>query len=174
MNAPNPYAPPSAPVRDLPSGDSQFELAGRGTRLGAAIIDGLIVGCVVYVPLFIGMQGPMPVTTNTFEVYEAMLSSRGAPIAGLGFLVWAAITWYLVHRNGQTMGKKLLGIRVVRTDGSRASVARIFWLRNVIMTLISIIPIAGTLAALINVLLIFRESRQCLHDQIAGTIVVKA
>ena len=36
--------------------------------------------------------------------------------------------------------------------------------------LISIVPLYGVL----DVLFIFGESRQCLHDKIAGTIVVKA
>jgi uncharacterized RDD family membrane protein YckC len=64
----------------------------------------------------------------------------------------------------------MLGIKVVRTDGSPASVGRIFWLRNVVNGLIGIVPLYG----LVDVLFIFSESRQCLHDKIADTAVVKA
>jgi uncharacterized RDD family membrane protein YckC len=79
-----------------------------------------------------------------------------------------------VAANGQTIAKKLLGIKVVRSDGTRATVGRIFWLRNVVNTLISMIPLIGGLYALVDALFIFTERKQCLHDKIADTIVVNA
>ena len=36
------------------------------------------------------------------------------------------------------------------------------------------VPIVGAFYALVDCLLIFRESRRCLHDNIADTIVVTA
>jgi uncharacterized RDD family membrane protein YckC len=68
------------------------------------------------------------------------------------------------------MAKKLLNIKVVRSNGEAASVGRIFWLRNIVNGLISIVPLYG----LIDALFIFSESRQCLHDKLADTIVIKA
>lgn len=68
------------------------------------------------------------------------------------------------------MGKRLLEIRVVRSDGSQASLGRIFWLRNVVNVLLGIIPLYG----IIDVLLIFGVRRQCIHDSVADTIVVRA
>jgi uncharacterized RDD family membrane protein YckC len=85
-------------------------------------------------------------------------------------IVWSAITIVLMMRNGQSIGKKATGIKVVRSDGSPVSLSRLIWLRNVVNWIISIIPLYG----LIDVLFIFGESRQCLHDKIADTIVVKA
>jgi uncharacterized RDD family membrane protein YckC len=76
----------------------------------------------------------------------------------------------LVARYGQTMGKRLLEMRVVRSDGSQAPLRRIFWLRNVVNALLGIIP----LYSIIDVLLIFGVRRQCIHDSIADTIVVRA
>jgi hypothetical protein len=40
--------------------------------------------------------------------------------------------------------------------------------------LVGLIPIAGAIISLVDTLLIFRSSHQCLHDQVAGTIVVAA
>ena len=74
-----------------------------------------------------------------------------------------------MKRNGQSIAKKLLSIKVVRSDGSPVSLGRLFWLRNVV-NLLGIIPLYG----LIELLFIFGESRQCLHDKLADTIVVKA
>jgi len=64
----------------------------------------------------------------------------------------------------------MLGIRVVRTDGSPASLGRVIWLRNILNSVLGIVPLYG----LIDSLFIFAESRQCLHDKIADTIVIKA
>jgi uncharacterized RDD family membrane protein YckC len=88
----------------------------------------------------------------------------------VGFIGWAWITLLLVARYGQTIAKRLLEIRVVRSDGSQASLGRIFWLRNVVNALLGIIP----LYALVDLLFIFGERRQCIHDLLADTIVVKA
>jgi uncharacterized RDD family membrane protein YckC len=63
-----------------------------------------------------------------------------------------------------------MGIKVVRKDGSKASLGRIFFLRNVVNIILAFIPLYG----LVDALLIFGESRQCIHDKIADTIVVKA
>jgi uncharacterized RDD family membrane protein YckC len=64
----------------------------------------------------------------------------------------------------------MIGIKVVRSDGSKASLGRIFWLRNFVNGLLGIIPFYQ----LIDILFIFGDQRQCLHDKIADTIVVKA
>src|SRR6185295_20410478 len=88
----------------------------------------------------------------------------------VGFTVWCWFTIMYMSRNGQSIAKKLLHIKVVRIDGSSVSLGRLIWLRNVLNGLISFIP----LYSIVDVLFIFGESRQCLHDRIAGTIVVRA
>jgi uncharacterized RDD family membrane protein YckC len=174
MNTPNPYAPPSAPVRDLPTAGGQGALADRGTRLGATILDGLIFAALVYLPLILGTGIRNIIGADRKVNYAALLTGPGTILAAIGLCIFVALTLRFVLRNGQTIGKKLLGIKVIRSDGSRAGLGRLFWLRNVVLTAISAIPILGYLVALADSLLIFRESRQCLHDQIADTIVIKA
>jgi uncharacterized RDD family membrane protein YckC len=174
MNTPNPYAPPTAPVRDIPADGSQRELAGRGARLGAIFLDGIVLAVLVYVPLLATANFAALRPVNGQINFAALLAGPGPMLAGVGLLIYIAITCVLVSRNGQTVGKKLLGIKVVRGDGSRATLGRIFWLRNVIIGVVSAIPILGSAVALIDNLLIFRQSRQCLHDQIADTIVINA
>jgi uncharacterized RDD family membrane protein YckC len=165
MNAENPYAPPRAKVSDVSDSGDELELAGRGVRLGAAILDAIVVMALVYLPLIFG---------GAFSAIGTDQVPNISPVAGLlafaGFVVWVVFTIMYVARNGQTIAKKWLGIKVVRTDGSQASLGRIFWLRNVVNALLGIIPLYG----LIDVLLIFSDSRQCIHDKIADTIVVVA
>ncbi|MEJ1963968.1 MAG: RDD family protein [Gammaproteobacteria bacterium] len=173
MNAPNAYAPPKAAVADVDSRGG-LSLAGRGTRLGAAILDSLIVMAVVYTPMIVtgSMSAAIQAAEssgNLFKFYGVFLSGGGL-IGIVLWLGWVVITFRLVAKNGQTIAKKLLNIKVVRSDGSRATVARIFWLRNVVNGLLSFLP----LYVLIDMLFIFGERKQCLHDKIADTIVVNA
>jgi uncharacterized RDD family membrane protein YckC len=165
MNTENPYAPPRAKVSDVADSSDELEPAGRGIRLGAALLDGLIAVGLVYVPLIMG---------GLFSGWGTGVPPHISPIAGLlafaGAVVWIWFTILYVARNGQTIAKKWLGIKVVRSDGSKASLGRIFWLRNVVNGLLGIIPLYG----LIDALVIFSDSRQCIHDKIADTIVVVA
>jgi uncharacterized RDD family membrane protein YckC len=91
----------------------------------------------------------------------------------IGIVAWSWITIVLVKRNGQSIAKWLMGIKVVRKDGSPASLGRIFWMRNVVNGLPTLIPIVGNLYNLVDHLFIFGETQQCLHDRIADTMVVK-
>jgi uncharacterized RDD family membrane protein YckC len=63
---------------------------------------------------------------------------------------------------------------VVRKDGRKAGIGRIFWLRNVVNALPGFVPIVGPVYGLVDALLIFGEARQCIHDKIADTIVIRA
>lgn len=172
MSEQNPYAAPTAEVRDAPTDDSM--LAGRGARLGASFLDGLVAFLLVYLPMIVVVGfGGMVGESGQFNY--ALLLSGAVLLACLpGALLLIGLTWWLVHRNGQTIGKKLVGIKVVRGDSSRATVARIFWVRNVPFWVLSIIPVVGSLISLVDALMIFRSSRQCLHDQLADTIVIRA
>jgi uncharacterized RDD family membrane protein YckC len=167
----NPYAPPLAVVRDIADPSELAVPADRGTRLGAMLLDSVIFVMMVYVPaVFVAMIRGATVAAAGGDVGSNALVAIGGGVAVLGFAVWCWLTIKYVRRNGQSIAKKLLGIKVVRTDGSPISLGRIFWLRNVVNSLISIVPLYG----FVDGLFIFGESRQCLHDKIAGTVVVKA
>jgi uncharacterized RDD family membrane protein YckC len=165
MNSENPYAPPRAKVSDVAEDTEDLELAGRAVRLGAAILDGLVMGVLVVLPFAIGfaIAGTNPDGTPRFPGVAILIGL-------IGFAVWLWFTILYVARNGQTIAKKWLGIKVVRTDGSQASLGRIFWLRNFVNALLGIVPFYSW----IDPLLIFSDSRQCVHDKIADTIVVMA
>jgi len=160
----NPYAPPNAVVQDVVVPDQGIVPADRGTRLGASILDGLIFMLMVYLPFLVGVMIPGVGPNQTTAVLT------GVVIAFSGLVVWCWITFRSVARTGQSIAKKMLGIRVVRSDGSPASLGRVIWLRNVLNSLLGIVPLYG----LIDSLFIFADSRQCLHDKIADTIVIKA
>ena len=166
----NPYAPPRAVVRDIADPSALATPADRGTRLGASILNGIIFGAMVYVPMLFGAMVSGATAAARGESGPGPMGSVGVVVAVIGFIVWFWLTIMYMARNGQSIGKKLVGIKVVRTDGSPASLGRLIWLRNVVNGLISIVPLYG----FVDALFIFGESRQCLHDKIADTVVLKA
>jgi uncharacterized RDD family membrane protein YckC len=81
----------------------------------------------------------------------------------------AAILYFtlLTGDGGQTLGKKILGIRVVRTDGSPVTYGRAF--ARSLGYLLSLF--FGTFLGFLWAL--WDRRRQAWHDKIAGTVVVR-
>jgi uncharacterized RDD family membrane protein YckC len=179
-NAPsNPYAPPRAAVSDPRDEDRAFEQATRASRLLGALVD-IGIGGVIMLPLLITAWPVMLAALGNDAdperladaVTPAVIGGAAALTSLLG-IAWLVVTYILVKRNSQTIGKRVMGIKVVRSDGSRASLSRILWLRNVVNWLPGMVPFVGNLYPLIDHLFIFGGKQQCVHDLIADTIVVK-
>ncbi len=161
----NRFAPPLAHVEDVAE-TGTGALAGRGTRLVATICDGLIGGFAFWL---VALVTPLTWTPAPGVGLVRFVATNGV----VGIVLFFVLHGYLLATRGQTIGKSLLKVRIVRSDGSQASLGRIIGLRYLPTTVISLIPVVGGLYAIIDSLLIFRESRRCLHDNIADTIVVK-
>lgn len=150
--------------------EAATQLAARGERLFATIID-----CIITIPLVFILAS---LWFGGFEAAMTGLDSKDPVNAVLGMLiamlVFFAVNGFLIYKNGQTVGKKVMGIKIVRSNGDRASFANIVFRRNFAMMVITSIPFIGNAIGLIDVLLIFRQSRKCLHDEIADTIVISA
>jgi uncharacterized RDD family membrane protein YckC len=175
--ATNPYAPPRATVTDVQDPAGEIVLADRGTRFGAAMVDGLIFSTLVYVPLFLIFRlgpGAAVLAGGTPSGSAAVTVIGGALLTLAGFATWCWFTIKYVRANGQSIAKRLMGIKVVRTDGASITLSRSFWMRNAFNSAISVIPLLGVVYVLADMLFIFSESRQCLHDKLADTIVVIA
>ena len=164
----NPYAAPDARIADVAHGDIQAK-SSRGARLGAVLLDSLPI-----IVLAIVMAIALPATQRAGN---DGISTTGTVILigmGLAVLVFGVYQLVMLHRHGQTLGKKLVGIKIVRNDGSRAGLGRICWLRYFVPGIIGAIPIVGPVFGLVDPLFIFGEEKRCLHDLIADTIVVDA
>lgn len=164
-DATNPYAAPRAAVEDVGTLVDGFELASRGSRFLASLLDGLIMLSVMGL-LF-------AVTPWTFDDLGASVTVS-LMFGGLGLGAWLAINGYLLATRGQTVGKVALKIRVLRRSGARAGALRLIVVRYLVPSLINLIPYIGSVFSLVNPLMIFRDSRACLHDDLADTMVVKA
>jgi uncharacterized RDD family membrane protein YckC len=160
----NPYAPPTVSQSYRPI-DRSFgaPLATLGQRFGAAMLDGVIF-LVGYIPLLlgVGMGG------------EGTEVESGSPLlAGFGgfiLLCLIGVNIYFLVKYGQSIGKRISGIRVVGKDSDEnPGPLKVIGLRIVLNGLLGIIPFYG----FVDVLFIFGQERRCLHDLIAGTRVVQ-
>ena len=162
MAAENSYSPPQSDVNlGLGSPDGQLPLASRGARLGARILDGLVE------------SGPLILFIIVGTVMSGMNGGGSSPgdrgavaglLIGIGFLAYLGLFIYQVVRlvnTGQTLGKKWLGVKVVRMDGGPVSFGSHF-LRGLLISM----------AGIIDFIFIFRSDHRCLHDLAAETKVV--
>ena len=161
-NAVNPYQAPQSEIEGSVSGNAEQVLAERGTRLGAAILDSLFF-LLVMIPIFFIIES----NDDTAITIAVSITAIGA-IALIGFNL------KFLYENGQTIAKRILGIKIVRTDGERCGLARIIFLRNFVIGLLGNIPLIGPIISIANPLFIFRGDRRCLHDLIADTKVIVA
>ena len=160
----NPYAAPRADVTRSYAGGGAVQLASQGQRFAAAILDVLAA-----IPAFI----PIAVTAGNAEETAELTSQQEAGV-GIAVLIGLALLIYNLYRlstQGQTIGKQVMKIRIVRVeDNSQAGFVKAVLLRGFVNALIGIVPFYG----LIDILFIFREDRRCIHDLLAGTHVVQA
>ncbi len=134
-------------------------LATRSSRFVANLVDQL-VWAVGFIPLVIAEA------MGASEAVELTFALGGLVV----LLATLGVQFFLAFK-GQSIGKKMLKIRVVRSDGSRASVARILFLRNGVPSLVnSLCGIFG----IVDAVMIYSADQRCLHDHIADTIVIEA
>ena len=152
-------------------------LAGRGSRLGAYLLDQLIAFVLILPGLWKLLQPFMKdLEAGIAPTPEELLANiaPALPLLIIPLLAFVIVQVVMLVKNGQTIGKKMLGIRIVKLDGSNPSFTNVIIMRGILPGLIGGIPMVGPAFSLIDVLLIFREDHRCVHDMIAGTIVVKA
>jgi uncharacterized RDD family membrane protein YckC len=146
-------------------------LASRGSRFGAALLNGIVAS----VPIVVGFMAD-PASFHAAargSVGEYTGATTSASFGGVTLLGWSVVlvvNGILLARRSQSIGKVAVGIEIVRTDGSHAGFWRLAGLRwglgFVIYTFLRVYW-------LIDVLFIVRKDRRCLHDLIAGTVVVE-
>ena len=147
------------------------ELAGRGRRLGAYVIDVIIAGIVL---VAVAYFNPGPLGLTMLDIMRDPTTQQMSTAGSIWLLViFMAINSYLLVTKGQTLGKWMLGIRIVDAASNGAATAlKLLGLRYVLVMLVQAIPMIGQLLGLIDALFIFRGDRRCVHDLIAGTKVV--
>ncbi|MCS1351103.1 RDD family protein [Mechercharimyces sp. CAU 1602] len=148
----------------------RFEIAGLGTRLIAQLIDLLLLALIlislsIAAAWFLGTWGVDLFIGNTWSSQSFIFVIYLVILMVFPFAYFVAFEYFM---KGQTLGKRMLGIRIVMDDGRSASFFTIF-LRNV-MRLVDLLPSAylvGVICMFIN-----KEEKR-LGDVVAGTLVVR-
>ncbi len=136
----------------------EYDLASLGERMVATIIDLVIlVGYVILINLF-----------GTFS--NGLFSSDVGWIAF--FIIMLPVTFYSLlsetFLNGQTVGKRVMGIKVISLSGNQPAFSQylIRWLFRMVDIWISSFVLATIMVAV-------TEKHQRLGDIVAGTTLVK-
>jgi len=163
---------PITPVSFSPAVPLEQEPASRWLRLGAALLDGIIGGLFVLPGFCLMFSAGMFTHADS---PNGPLLFAGIGTLTLAFLALLGIQIYLLTTRGQTIGKKLLGIKIVNFhDESNPGFVKAFLLRAFVNGIIASIPMIGAVYSIVDICFIFREDRRCIHDLLAGTKVVKA
>jgi uncharacterized RDD family membrane protein YckC len=149
-------------------------LAGRLRRLGATFIDAVLVPSLT---LFLVMVTGVVEHAEDFVDDWWMLQ-----VLVLAIVSYLVLNGYGLWQHGQTRGKRIMGIAIVSARPASGDLAqpqaatlwKLICLRALFFPLlfVVILPVAAILPGL-DQLLIFGRRRRCLHDLVAGTIVVK-
>ena len=170
---PGGWSQPAAPA----AGHGQ--LASWGTRLGAYLIDGLIifVPAIILLAVFgVGVVGTDD-DSSGFGALVAGLIVSVLVIVVISFLYAPLLMKRPGERNGQTWGKQLLGIRAIRTNGQPFTFGSAA-LREVVLKNLAV-GVASSIIPFIPWFLNFfwplwDDENRALHDMAASTRVVRA
>jgi uncharacterized RDD family membrane protein YckC len=137
--------------------------AGWWQRVGATLIDGLILSAVA---LVVGIS-----------LSAGGTSSQDATIGIYAVVFFASLVYspLLMARqgdaNGQTIGKRAMGIRVVHADGHPMTVSRGLLRDGVGKAVLGLIPLYTIVDVLVP---LYDANNQALHDKVGSTYVVDA
>jgi uncharacterized RDD family membrane protein YckC len=160
----------SEKLLDVQSGtdSSVLQLATIGRRFAAQVIDSFVVSIPAFALFFAFIFFGVATTNN----------ARRSPPPWIGFafiavflLIMIAVVAYealMLQWRGQTLGKMLLRIRVVRPDGTPISAGQA-WGRAVIrVVMVHVLSLINYIPAFVT------REKTCVHDMAARTRVVSA
>lgn len=146
----------------------EYELAPAYNRLIAGVLDGILV--VIWFMVSNALGNSLDPTKST--LFPANLIVLQVPITIPGFLIFAPVLFFYhffceFFFNGQSLGKRIMGIRVMSLHGKRLSIGQcaVRWGMR-------LIDIVLTAAALAYILISSSAKKQRLGDMSAHTIVI--
>ena len=140
----------------------QGRFAGSVSRFLAFLVDQFAIGVIFIVCAALVQSAVRVIFQSSWEVDEA------GPAVVVAYALWSFLyTAGSLAATGRTIGKAILGVMVVRTDGTKLN-ARRAALRSLVFPLSFLLFGVGFLIGLV------RSDRRELHDLIADTGVVYA
>jgi len=154
-----------------------YEVVDIGSRFIATVIDTLILIAVILV-LGIVTLIVLAIVSDVSAGLESLFSGQASEwitgvIAAVALIVYFGIFWgyYIFFEllwNGQTPGKRVAKIRVVRTDGNPVG-----FLQSAIRNLVRFVDFLPTGYGIGLITMFFNKNSRRLGDFAAGTIVIR-
>lgn len=147
-----------------------LDLASVMRRFSAMTVDGLILSLPLILMVVLAV---LPVLASGGSVDDVDRLQERFPFLNLGLtLLWMIlIVTYeglmLSLMDGQTLGKRMLNLKVVTAEGSSVSRGQA-WGRALIRQLFGLVPCLG----IVDYLVAFGAERTCVHDILAKTRVI--
>lgn len=145
---------------------ADIEYKGVGIRLAAHIVDVILVFIVYFVvgSMIAGATGGA--TEYGFELQggPALLLMLITFVVSMSYFIVLESRW-----NGQTLGKKMAGIRVASADGRAASLRQ-----TTVRNLLRVVDVLPFLYIVGMILIWTGDKRQRLGDRVADTVVLGA
>ncbi len=140
-------------------------LASRASRFGASLVDACLSLAIMLVLMFyLGLWSAISAGTVSIVLILKLIA--------YSLVVFVLLHGYLLWKRGQTIGKKMVGISIVTTEGKIPDLWPLILRRYLPFALLPLIPVLGPFIPCVDVLLIFRKDRRCFHDLLAGTRVI--
>lgn len=143
----------------------ELPIAGIGTRALAYLVDvGLLSGVGLVLYFVYSLLGP-----SVLDVYEGLgRAAKLGALVGLFFVLWVYWTALEVLWNGQTVGKRLLKVRVVQRDGSPVGAFESA-VRN-LLRLVDFFPVCYPVGV---VTMLLDPQHRRVGDLVAGTLLIR-
>lgn len=125
-------------------------------RAVATIIDQIIISIAIGILVIAGIVGT---AVSIGALFTAI---------GISYFLWIIYYTYFEGTSGQTIGKRVMNIRVISADGGQLTMLQAF-VRNVLR----IVDYLPTLYILGILLFFVNSERQRIGDMVAGTVVVQ-
>lgn len=140
--------------------DIDYEVAGLGERIVARLIDLAIFFLIFFLGMFIGS------IANWFN--ESGISTVIIIIIYASLFVFYDLI-FEIFMNGQSVGKRIMKIKVISLDGGQPRVGQYFmrWLFRIVDFLLTWPGLVALIAAAVN------EKTQRVGDMVAGTILIR-
>ena len=169
-NEENMYTPPESQVSDIEK-PVEVVLASEYARLAALLIDGFVMTVVAtLVVLVLTPTGVLDSFGQTLEG-EGLVSVISQIIFGL--LVYVGTNGRMLATRGQSVGKRLMKVRIVDMNNNIPPLRKILLFRILPIQVLATVGFFGSLILIVDSFFIFRPDRRCLHDRLAGTQVIK-
>jgi uncharacterized RDD family membrane protein YckC len=149
-----------------------YELAGLGSRFLALFVDTIIQGAAFVALVIIGSLGARRAASLATALHVSQKNLESTVVAVAILLAFCLFYGYFIvfeqYWNGQTPGKRALGIRVVRDGGYPVELAG-----STIRNLVRIIEFTLGFYFISVISMLLSSENKRLGDYAAGTIVVR-